>query len=143
MRAERMLHRLSALRRDLRRAPRRVGRETGRAMAGLAFCPPPSIAARLTVPRHPSGMMSLGRVGQYELLRKLPHGGNADVFVAVADDSDYEVALKCLRSKPGSEPWRRFVQEVQVVTQLGAFPGILPILHSGIADDPKPEDRAW
>ena len=87
--------------------------------------------------------MSLGHLGQYELLRKLPNGGNADVFVAVADGSDREVALKRLRAEPGSEPWRRFAQEVHVVERLGAFPGILPILHSGVPDDPQPDQRAW
>lgn len=87
--------------------------------------------------------MSLGRLGHYELLRRLPDGGNADVFVAVADGSDREVAVKRLRAKPGSEPWRRFAQEVRVVERLGDFPGILPILHSGVPDDPHPDDRAW
>ncbi len=88
-------------------------------------------------------MVSLGRVGQYELLRKLPHGGNADVFVAVADGSGREMALKRLRAKPGSEPWRRFAQEVRVVAQLDTFPGILPIVDSGVPEDPQPDDRAW
>ena len=88
-------------------------------------------------------MVSLGRVGQYELLRKLPHGGNADVFVAVADGSDREMALKRLRAKPGSEPWRRFAQEVRVVAQLDTFPGILPIVDSGVPDNPQPDDHAW
>lgn len=88
-------------------------------------------------------VVSLERLGQYELLRKLPNGGNADVFVAVADGDNREVALKRLRAKPGSEPWRRFAQEVRVVEELGEFPGILPIIHSGIPSEPKPDDRAW
>jgi Protein kinase domain len=87
--------------------------------------------------------VSLGRLGSYELIRKLPRGGNADVFVAVREGSTEEVAIKRLRAKPQSEPWRRFVQEVKVVQSLGSFPGVLPIVDAHVPADARPEDQAW
>jgi hypothetical protein len=86
--------------------------------------------------------MSLGHLGPYELIAKLPGGGNADVFVGAREGSS-EVAIKQLRAEPGSEPWRRFVQEVRVVEALGDFAGVLPILESYVPDDPQVDDRAW
>lgn len=86
--------------------------------------------------------MSLGHLGPYELVTKLPGGGNADVFVGVRPGSP-EVAVKRLRAGPGSEPWRRFVQEVKVVQGLGDFAGVLPILESHIPEDAQADDQAW
>lgn len=65
--------------------------------------------------------MSLGRLGPYELIDKLPSGGNADVFVGAREGSS-DVAIKRLRAPSGSEPWRRFVQEIRVVGALGVRP---------------------
>lgn len=83
------------------------------------------------------------RIGPYQTQGALPGGGNADVYLAVRDDSSEQVVVKVLRSGPRSEPWRRFVKEVEVVQGLGEFPGVLPILDAGVPVQPESGDRAW
>lgn len=78
-------------------------------------------------------------IGPYALLSRLGHGGNADVWLAQLDGGE-PVAVKVLRAKPGSEPWRRFAREVEVVKGLAAEPGVLPILASDL--DERSRD-AW
>jgi hypothetical protein len=83
------------------------------------------------------------RIGPYRIVRALPSGGNADVYIGVEDDQSEEVAVKVLRGRPGTERWQRFVREVTVVRDLGTFDGVLPILKAGIPDEPAKGDQAW
>jgi serine/threonine protein kinase len=83
------------------------------------------------------------RIGRYQLVSALPRGGNADVYVAVREGQTEKVVVKVLRDGPGTERWRRFVQEIRVVRGLGEFPGVLPIFEDGVHEDPKKGNRAW
>lgn len=83
-------------------------------------------------------------LGPWLLGEKLGEGGNAVVFKATSEEYPVPVALKVLKSKkPGGEPYRRFVAEVGVLTHLGDFEGVLPLLASDLPEDLAAGDRPW
>jgi hypothetical protein len=83
------------------------------------------------------------RIDRYELISRLPRGGNAGVYVATPEGESEVVVLKILCDGPATERWRRVLQEVRVVRELGDFPGVLPILDDGIHEDRRKRPRAW
>lgn len=84
-------------------------------------------------------MSTPGRIGRWEVIDSLGAGGNADVYLA--RDGDREVAMKVLRTrKVGTEPYLRFRNEIKVVRQLQANPGILPILDASLPEQPTRND---
>lgn len=83
-------------------------------------------------------------LGPWLLGEKLGEGGNAVVFNATSEEYPEPVALKVLKSrKPGGEPYRRFAAEVGVLTHLGDFEGVLPLLASDLPEDLAAGDRPW
>lgn len=84
------------------------------------------------------------QIGPWRLLEELGRGGNAVVWRAVHETDGSEVALKVLKSrKPTSEPYRRFVREIEFLRSLDGFDGVLPILDAFLPDDGGPGDRPW
>lgn len=84
-------------------------------------------------------------VGSFRLLKKLRSGGNADVYEATSGDGS-TVALKVLRNRSGgSEPYRRFRQEVAKHHELSEarFEGVLPLVDFDLPDDPTDERPPW
>jgi hypothetical protein len=84
------------------------------------------------------------RVGEFEVLRWLSSGGNADVYEASTGDN--RVALKVLRGRDGtSEPYRRFRQEVAQHKQLSdsGDRGVLPLLAFDVPEDPSDARPPW
>jgi hypothetical protein len=83
------------------------------------------------------------RLGPYTLRVYIDSGGNAEVWQADAPTGD-SVAVKVLRRHdPTSEPYRRFIREVDQLAKLGDFPGVLPILDANVPADPSKNTRAW
>lgn len=77
-------------------------------------------------PKHKAGEVIDG----WTILDLLGGGGNGEVWIA-RDARGWYVALKLLsrnERQPKSEPFRRFRLEVETLTALGDFPGILPIV---------------
>jgi hypothetical protein len=69
-------------------------------------------------------------------------GGNAWVYRGTA--AGETAALKILRrTKPESEPYKRFRREIATVQRLGDRPGILPVLDARIPDALAKGERAW
>jgi hypothetical protein len=77
------------------------------------------------------------QIGRYELVQLLGRGGNADVWKA-RDQNGSPMALKLLRKLDvSSEPYKRFTREVAELRQLGAFPGVLPLLDADLPSEPS------
>jgi serine/threonine-protein kinase len=67
------------------------------------------------------GKSQLGRrVGSYRLLRKLGEGGMGEVYLAVHEQLDRQVALKVLRAEHASDPHHveRFVREAWIANRV-------------------------
>jgi serine/threonine-protein kinase len=80
------------------------------------------------------------RIGAYELIRELGHGGMGSVFLARRVDGDFEqnVALKLIKHGFGSEDLiRRFQSERQILARL-EHPNIARLLDGGISEDGWP-----
>ncbi|WP_163513309.1 serine/threonine-protein kinase [Fodinicola acaciae] len=77
-------------------------------------------------------------VGGYTLVRNIGSGGNAEVWLA--SGAIGEVAIKFLKAKnPDSEPYKRFMREIEKLEELRDEPGIVTILgHSLLGDDYHP-----
>src|SRR5437773_1108380 len=82
-----------------------------------------------------------GKVDRWTLLRPLGHGGSGEVWVA-SDDTGAEVALKVLHSRRYAG---RFRDEIRLYRQLGARPGILPLIDAHFPDDGEQRSvgKAW
>ncbi len=92
----------------------------------------------------PLGLDPALSFGKWVRRDRISGGGNADVYRATRDDLAEEVALKILRShKVQSEPYRRFIQEVKVLRDLGAFDGILPVIDANLPERPSEKNPAW
>lgn len=77
------------------------------------------------------------RRGRWTLVRPIGHGGNADVWLG--RHGDQEAALKILRrSNPATEPYQRFVREIDVLGQLKHDPGVLPLIDSQLPRGERP-----
>lgn len=84
------------------------------------------------------------RIGPWLTREILGEGGNAIVYRAARDGDAQEFAVKVLQAKRvQSEPYRRFVREVQVLQNLGGFQGVLPLLDAYLPDRPTSSDPAW
>jgi serine/threonine protein kinase len=82
-------------------------------------------------------------IGPWTLREKLGAGGNATVWRAARDGGE-DAALKVINTtKAQREPYRRFVQEIEFLRQLGDFPGVLPLLDAHLPQRPSSTDRAW
>ena len=80
------------------------------------------------------------RVGSYELLRELGHGGMGSVWLARRADEQFEklVAIKLLkRGTDTDEVLRRFQKERQILARL-EHPNIARLLDGGMTDDGLP-----
>ncbi len=84
-------------------------------------------------------------IGPWTVFEELGHGGNATVYRAIRTGADEPpVALKVLnRRKIESEPYRRFVQEINFLREHGDDPGVLPFLEFNLPDAPSNSDPAW
>lgn len=77
------------------------------------------------------------------LLRRLGHGGNAEVWESSRDE-DPPVALKVLHSfKPEREPYKRFQSEVEVLQQLGRHSGVVALIDASLPERPSDSDPPW
>jgi hypothetical protein len=83
------------------------------------------------------------QIGPWRLARRLGKGGNADVWEVTAAHGT-TAALKVLRNKrPGSEPYKRFRDEILLLQELGRVEGVLPILDASLPLHPSEADPAW
>jgi hypothetical protein len=84
------------------------------------------------------------RMGPWRLVEELGRGGNAVVWRAVHATDGSEVALKVLKSrKPTTEPYCRFVREIEFLRSLEDFDGVLPVLDAYLPDGSGGADRPW
>lgn len=82
------------------------------------------------------------RFGPYELVEHVGGGANADVWRATGPDG--EVAIKLLRTKNfTSEPYQRFVREVNQLRALGGVAGVLPLVDAYLPTQGAADSRAW
>lgn len=71
----------------------------------------------------------------------LGSGGNAEVYAA--SDGEEEAALKVLKSKSReSEPFARFMREIDALGRIGVRPHVLPLLDAFVRY-PREQTRAW
>ncbi len=83
-------------------------------------------------------------VGPWRLGAELGRGGNAIVWRAVHAEDGSEVALKVLKSRRATtEPYRRFVREIEFLRSLDGFYGVLPILDAHLPEAGGRGDRPW
>lgn len=88
-------------------------------------------------------MAATATIGPWICERKLGVGGNATVWLATHSGSATRAAVKVLDArKQESERYRRFVQEVNVLRQLGEFNGVLPLVDASLPEAGSRE-RAW
>jgi serine/threonine protein kinase len=86
----------------------------------------------------------LRRVGPWELLDELGHGGNSTVYRARVAAQGELLALKVLDThKIQSERYARFVHEVRVLEDLRDFPGVLPLRDAELPERPSRRSPAW
>lgn len=80
-------------------------------------------------------------IGPWTLGELLGEGGNAEVFRAT-DSSGREVALKVITARSAErERYKRFVQEITVLRNLGDVAGILPVIDAYLPEKPTKADR--
>src|SRR5882724_7994972 len=79
------------------------------------------------------------RIGPYEILREIGHGGMGSVYFAVRSDDIYRkhVAFKVLRSASNKEVIRRFQQERRILASL-EHPNIATLLDGGTTEEGLP-----
>lgn len=80
------------------------------------------------------------RIGRYEIVRELGHGGMGSVFLAARADDEYrkEVAVKIVRAgADDAESRRRFLVERQILASL-EHPNIARLHDGGTTDDDLP-----
>ncbi len=83
-------------------------------------------------------------IGGWTILGKLGRGGNADVYRAVRNGQEYELALKVIKAtNVEREPYQRFVREVETLRSISPFPGVLPPVDAHLPDTPSRRDPAW
>jgi len=89
------------------------------------------------VPKPGSGALSGSRIGPYEVLEEIGHGGMGTVYRAVRGDGDFhvQVAIKVIR-RGADEPLLldRFRAERQILAKL-EHPNIARLLDGGATDD--------
>ncbi len=106
--------------------------------AGSSFLKTPEAGTGEIAPRPSIGPGS--RIGPYDIVEKIGHGGMGDVFSAVRADGQYEkqVAIKLVRSGYDSESiLERFRNERQILAGLD-HPNIAKLLDGGTTPDGIP-----
>lgn len=84
------------------------------------------------------------RIGPWIIRGRLGGGGNAEVYRAVRDGTDAEVALKVLNVQEARrEPYRRFAREVEFQQDLTIDDGVLPLIEANVPDVPTSQNQAW
>jgi len=83
----------------------------------------------------PSPESDLGKLGRFELQRRLGHGGFGVVYLAYDPQLDRQVALKVPSFDSGDKKRiRRFLDEAKSAARL-QHPNIVPVYDSGFADN--------
>ena len=81
-------------------------------------------------------------IREWTLVKRIGKGGNGQVWRAAQKDG-LEVALKVLFvQKKNSYPYKRFVAEIKLLSQLGKHRGILPLVDYYLPDQPSADDPA-
>lgn len=95
----------------------------------------PLLEAQSTIPRP----ITVGtKLGQYEIVELLGHGGMGAVYLAEQDNPRRQVALKIIATDfLTDEPRRRFTDEIEMLARL-SHPGIAQIFEAGETDGPHP-----
>lgn len=95
-----------------------------------------------SLPTKRSSRLYPGKVlGDWRLLKPLGSGASSDVWRARRQKGrEEERAIKCLRGR-GKYLRKRFEAEIEILSQLGKIPGILPLLDSCAAGTSK--DHTW
>lgn len=77
-----------------------------------------------------------GYIGPYRVLRRIGSGGMGEVFAAIHERLDQQVALKLLSREAAQDPQivARFIQEGRALAKL-QHPGIIRVLACDTADD--------
>ena len=87
-------------------------------------------------------MKSGQKIDSWELIEFLGKGGNGEVWKAFRPENDF-VALKVLKSRqPGSEPYKRFESEIEILQKIGARKGIVRLIDSFVPTRPV-DLRPW
>ena len=90
------------------------------------------------MPHHREGQ----KLGGWTLAEFLGEGGNAEVWLGIADRR--KVVLKILkRRRADSEPYQRFRQEIAALEQIGTQPGVMPLIASNLPNVPSRASPAW
>jgi protein kinase-like protein len=76
------------------------------------------------------------------LREPLGHGGNAEVWIAVAGGREAAVKV-LLRRNPESEPYRRFRDEVEFLKSEHAKTGVLPLIEAFVPQQLATSERAF
>lgn len=83
------------------------------------------------------------QIGPWSVRGKLGSGGNAEVYRAIRDEAEGELALKVLHKKFSREPYLRFAREIETLRKLGALPGIVPFVDAYLPQSPTRTSPAW
>lgn len=71
---------------------------------------------------------------RYELMDELGEGGNGQVFLVKERESGREYALKQLLRRDLAEKAARFANEIRIMQENSAIPGILPVLDASCGE---------
>src|SRR5262245_24263547 len=87
----------------------------------------------------PSASSLPSRVGRYEVLEEIAHGGMGAIFRVRDPDLGRTLAMKVLLDQHGQRPdlARRFLEEAQIGGQL-QHPGLVPVHELGRLPDQRP-----
>ncbi|HEX4946561.1 MAG TPA: serine/threonine-protein kinase [Blastocatellia bacterium] len=109
--------------------------------AGEFIETPAAAAVTLSYSDAPSASSAVGqRIGPYQILREIGHGGMGAVYLATRADDQYKkrVAIKLVRHGMGSDfIVRRFRHERQILASLD-HPNIARLLDGGTTEDGAP-----
>lgn len=84
------------------------------------------------------------RIGPWTVGECIGSGGNAKVYQATRPGADESVALKVIFSKKAdSEPYQRFVREVDFLRELTIDDGVLPLVDASVPNRPTSQNPAW
>ncbi len=85
------------------------------------------------------------RVGSWQIVGEKPlgEGGNSVIWRAKSDKGD-EVAIKFLFERHfDNSRYRRFVDEIAFLKNMGSRKGIVPLVDSYLPDTPSKADKPW
>jgi len=81
------------------------------------------------------------RIGNWELLRNIGKGGNAEVWKVRGPEG--ELAAMKIGTKPKESAFERFKAEVHIHQQHADVPGVLPVVDYMLTDVFDPERPSW